>query len=163
MLALTMEIKQLYAEQIKKTFMDYYGDNFQGGDFDDFKNDFVEEIYNYENDDITGLVKEHLVIKEFSHLVFFLKLVKEHTFEIDLDFKDWDEPEKVWKLGLYCLAYEVLNLVSQEDLGQQEEEETNPFNNDTLWKEHGKADLPYWNRLLDEAEDKVRLLKYMKP
>ena len=44
-----------------------------------------------------------------------------------------------------------------------QEQETNPFNNDTLWKEHGKADLPYWNRLLDEAEDKVRLLKYMKP
>ena len=47
-----------------------------------------------------------------------------------MDFKDWDKPQKVYELGLYFLANEVLNFASQEDLGlsgvQEEEQEERP-------------------------------------
>ena len=45
---------------------------------------------------------------------------------------------------------------------EQLKEETNPFDIDTLWKKDGKVDLHYWNRLLEEAEDKVKQLNAVK-
>jgi len=41
---------------------------------------------------------------------------------------------------------------------EQLKKETNPFDIDTLWKKYGKVDLHYWNRLLEEADDKVKQL-----
>ena len=123
----SMEIvKQLYTERIKKCFDGYYKDNFEGEDFDEFKDAFIEEIYNSGNhEDIHDLLPEI-----YTHLVFFLGIVKENAEEREMDFKDWDKPQKVYELGLYFLANEVLNFASQEDLGlsgvQEEEQEERP-------------------------------------
>jgi hypothetical protein len=110
----TMEIvKELYTEGIKGCFHGYYGDTYEGEDFDEFKDAFIEALYNTE--DFEDIHDELPQI--YSHLLFFLGIVKENAEEREMDFKDWDKPQKVYQLGLYFLAHEVLNFASQEDLG----------------------------------------------
>jgi hypothetical protein len=109
----TMEIvKELYTEGIKSDFRGYYEDEFEGEDFDEFKDTFIEMMYNEERWE--GVVDDLPQI--YSHLLFFLGIVKENTEEREMDFKDWDKPQKVYQLGMYFLANEVLNFASQEDL-----------------------------------------------
>ena len=122
----SMEIvKQLYTEQIKESWRGKYGDDFEGQVFEEFRDEWIEGFYN------TETTEEHQWIHEpfneiYTHLVFFLGMVKENQEEFDYFFKDWDNPQKVYELGLYYLAKDVITSMSQESLEEESLEEERP-------------------------------------
>lgn len=122
-------VEALYTEQIKMSFRIYYDENYDNGkdwfkenydgaDWDDFKYSAIEELYNSD--------KSEPFCETYSHLVYFLKVVKENDEDYGGCFKDWDNPQKVFELGMYFLARNVLSDEEYEDYKfeyESEEEE----------------------------------------
>lgn len=115
-MAINMEIVQeLYTTQIKQQFQDYYDEHYneedwENADWDDFVGIGIEAFCDYPGP-FCGI---------YSHLLFFLKLCKKHCPK----FEDWDEPQKVYELGLFLVARDALHNVTKEDCERLEQEET---------------------------------------
>jgi len=112
-------VEELYTEIIKSNFRNYYEENYEDyeSDLDDFKEEAIEQLYNSDNSEPFNEI--------YSHLIFFLKVVKENDKDYGGSFDEWDNPQKVYELGLYFLAANVIREMSYEDLdlGLQQEEE----------------------------------------
>ena len=106
-----MSVAELYEATIKRDFCNYYEEHYEGMDFEDFKEIAIEELYNSTN----GVVGQFNEI--YSHLLFFLKIVNTEQPEFDYFFKEWDNPQKVFELGMYFFAKEVLAGETANDLG----------------------------------------------
>jgi len=103
--------EKLYTEIIKRDFCNYYEENYYDEDFEEFKEIAIEEMYNSVDGSVVLPFSEI-----YSHLIFFLKVVKEELTEFDYFFKDWDNPQKVYKLGMYFLAKDVITSLSEDDV-----------------------------------------------
>ena len=103
--------EKLYTEIIKRDFCNYYEENYYDEDFEEFKEIAIEEMYNSVDGSVVLPFSEI-----YSHLIFFLKVVKEELTEFDYFFKDWDNPQKVYKLGMYYLAKNVITSLSEDDV-----------------------------------------------
>lgn len=104
-------VEELYTEIIKSNFRNYYEENYVDyvGDFDSFKDEAINEMYNSDNSEPFNEI--------YSHLVFFLKVVKENDEDYGGCFKEWDNPQKVYELGMYFLASNVIRDMTDEDIG----------------------------------------------
>ena len=101
-------VEELYTEIIKRNYRNYYEENYDDeGDLDDFKEEAINELYNSDNSEPFNEI--------YSHLIFFLKVVKEEQEEFEYFFKDWDKPQKVYELGMYLLATNVIREMSYEE------------------------------------------------
>ena len=104
-------VEELYTEIIKRDFLNYYEEKYEDyeSDLDDFKEEAIEELYNSDNSEPFNEI--------YSHLIFFLKVVKENDEDYGGCFKEWDNPQKVYELGMYFLAANVIREMSYDDLG----------------------------------------------
>jgi len=104
-------VEALYTEIIKSNFRNYYEENYVDyvGDFDSFKDEAINELYNSDNCEPFNEI--------YSHLIFFLKVVKENNDDYGGCFKEWDNPQKVYELGMYFLASNVIRDMTDEDIG----------------------------------------------
>ena len=104
-------VEELYTEIIKSNFRNYYEENYVDyvGDFDSFKDEAINEMYNSDNSEPFNEI--------YSHLVFFLKVVKENDEDYGGCFKEWDNPQKVYEFGMYFLASNVIRDMTDEDIG----------------------------------------------
>ena len=87
-----------------------------GEDWDSFKEEAFQILYNHDID--------YPVEEDYSFLVFFLCVVKEHS---DANDKvEWDNPQKIVNLGYYYIAQEIFGDFEKEefvDTSESEEEE----------------------------------------
>ena len=104
-------VEELYTEIIKSNYRNYYEENYEDyeGDLDDFKEEVINELYNSDNCEPFNEI--------YSHLIFFLKVVKENDEDYGGCFKEWDNPQKVYELGMYFLASNVIRDMTDEDIG----------------------------------------------
>ena len=104
-------VEELYTETIKRDFRNYCVEKYEDyeSDLDDFKEEAIEELYNSDNSEPFNEI--------YSHLIFFLKVVKENDEDYGGCFKEWDNPQKVYELGMYFLAANVIREMSYDDLG----------------------------------------------
>ena len=104
-------VERLYTEIIKSNYRNYYEENYEDyeGDLDDFKEEVINELYNSDNSEPFNEI--------YSHLIFFLKVVKENDEDYGGCFKEWDNPQKVYELGMYFLASNVIRDMTDEDIG----------------------------------------------
>ena len=102
-------VEALYTEIIKSNFRNYYEENYVDyvGDFDSFKDEAINELYNSDNCEPFNEI--------YSHLIFFLKVVKENDEDYGGCFKEWDNPQKVYELGMYLLATNVIRDMTYEE------------------------------------------------
>ena len=102
-------VEELYTEIIKSNYRNYYEENYEDyeGDLDDFKEEVINELYNSDNSEPFNEI--------YSHLIFFLKVVKENDEDYGGCFKEWDNPQKVYELGMYFLATNVIRDMSYEE------------------------------------------------
>lgn len=95
-------VQDLYIERIKDDFRSYCHDNYKDYmeeqicdaelAWEDFKEKAIEYLYNSNNIEP--------FCQSYSHLVFFLGMCIPQSDW----FIDWNEPQKVYELGLYLLA-----------------------------------------------------------
>tara|TARA_R110000796_G_scaffold142508_1_gene259046 strand:- start:207 stop:704 length:498 start_codon:yes stop_codon:yes gene_type:complete len=102
-------VEELYTEIIKSNYRNYYEENYEDyeGDLDDFKEEVINELYNSDNSEPFNEI--------YSHLIFFLKVVKENDEDYGGCFKEWDNPQKVYELGMYLLATNVIRDMTYEE------------------------------------------------
>ena len=120
------DVYKLYTERIKDDFRSYCHDNYK--DYmdehkfceheivwEDFKEKAIQDLYN------SGITEPFC--ESYYHLVFFLGMCIPQSEW----FIDWNEPQKVYELGLYLLAEEyIMGLDIPEESEEESEEEIQP-------------------------------------
>jgi len=92
-------------EHFKKIVLEEFDEYFkQNWEEDKDWNEFIDEV-------ICTLYNSYYdqrVEENYYHIVFFLKIIKEHSDEFG-EFKDYDNPQKIYNLGMLFLAMDTLN------------------------------------------------------
>ena len=103
-------------EHYKKIVLDefnvYFQENWEEGrNWEEFIDEAACTLYNsYHNT---------FVEDNYYHIVFFLKIIKEHSDWIG-EFKDYDDPQKIYNLGMLFLAVDTLNEIDEEEYKKRE-------------------------------------------
>lgn len=99
-------------EHYKKIVLDEFDEYFQENweekkDWEEFLDEAIFSLYNsYHNT---------FVEDNYYHIVFFLKIIKEHSDSYGLDFKDYDDPQKIYNLGMLFVAMDILNEIDESE------------------------------------------------
>jgi hypothetical protein len=104
---------QNFQNQVKEEFQNYYNENWDGGDWDDFKEEAKESLWNsYYN---------QTIVKDYEAFIIMLDMIKSHYEENGWEFNDYNDPQKVFNLGMYFIATEVLAELNEEDFRRVED------------------------------------------
>lgn len=106
---------QNFKNQVKAEFQEYYNENWgeYDGDWGDFKDEAVETLWNSGN--------YETIVRDYEALMVMLDIIKENYEEFGMDFKDYNDPQKVFNSGMYFLAKEVLRNATEQDFDRVEE------------------------------------------
>ena len=89
-----------YTETIKEDFTEYLRDWYEPEeDFDEFKDEYIEENFNSWMRDTFNC--------QYADLVYFMGII--HAEEIGDGFTAWNSPQKIFEVGMYFLARDVIN------------------------------------------------------
>ena len=77
-------------------------------------NDYMEQNYE-KGDNVEDMVEEAIqslwngdynepVVEEYEHITFFLKIIKENEDDYGIAFNNYNDPQKIFNLGMYLLA-----------------------------------------------------------
>jgi hypothetical protein len=102
------EIYDTVLSEIKQSFKHYYHENYEGEEFEEFKDTFLQEIYN-SSEDVE-------IKKDYHYLLFFLHTIKEELYQGHVTFSDWDNPQKIVNLGYYIIAKNELYNIQKTEL-----------------------------------------------
>ena len=94
--------------QIAKQFFDSYSQECVN-DLNDFKTKHIEEFYSQPQEPFK---------KDYDRLVFFLGKIMENKDMVNCSLFEFDNDQKVFELGLYFLAKEVINEITQHQCNE---------------------------------------------
>lgn len=103
-----------FKNQVKEEFQEYY-DVFWGdydGDWDNFKDEAIETLWN------RG--KYETIVRDYEAIFVMLDIIKENYEGFGMDFKDYNDPQKIFNSGMYFIAKEVLNEATEQDFDRED-------------------------------------------
>ena len=132
----TFDLKYKITQTFYETYMKEYS-NFKyniGYSFDDFKEYYINTLYSSTQIEIN---------KNYDELIFLLNIIRDNAGDF---FTEYNNPQKVYEVGLYYLTKEIIKNIKEHELKQQIlinrikelQEEMNKLKkeNDTLKKEN---------------------------
>jgi hypothetical protein len=96
--------------EITEEFREYYEDNWEDEEWDDFKDQAIQELY---NDNMNQQV-EH----DYHKLLFCLTVIKAEDENYGGTFKDYDDPTRITNLAYYFIASNIISNFEEEDFQQ---------------------------------------------
>ena len=132
----TFDLKYKITQTFYETYMKEYS-NFKyniSDSFDDFKEYYINTLYSSTQIEIN---------KNYDELIFLLNIIRDNAGDF---FTEYNNPQKVYEVGLYYLTKEIIKNIKEHELKQQIlinrikelQEEMNKLkkDNDTLKKEN---------------------------
>ena len=132
----SLNIRYKITQTFYETYMKEYS-NFKyniSDSFDDFKEYYINTLYSSPQIEIN---------KNYDELIFLLNIIRDNAGDF---FTEYNNPQKVYEVGLYYLTKEIIKNIKEHELKQQIlinrikelQEEMNKLKkeNDTLKKEN---------------------------
>ena len=132
----SLNIRYKITQTFYETYMKEYS-NFKyniGYSFDDFKEYYINTLYSSPQIEMN---------KNYDELIFLLNIIRDNAGDF---FTEYNNPQKVYEVGLYYLTKEIIKNIKEHELKQQIlinrikelQEEMNKLKkeNDTLKKEN---------------------------
>tara|TARA_R110000822_G_scaffold78584_1_gene188277 strand:- start:355 stop:744 length:390 start_codon:yes stop_codon:yes gene_type:complete len=109
---------ETYVETIKDDFVEYLRENWDDnqGPFDEWRDEYIHETYN------TGTLGPFN--EQYRDLVYFMGIIHAEDESADW-FTAWNEPQKIYELGMYLLATETINGMEFDEINASSDDEPN--------------------------------------
>ena len=101
-----------FKNQIKEEFQEYYDQNWYESEmeWDDFKEEAIENLWNSGSNEA--------IVKHYDTLLFMLSVIKENYEEYGIEFQDYTDQQKIFNLGTYFIAKDLLREATEKDYQQ---------------------------------------------
>ena len=113
----TQMCEEKYKKIIYKELGEYMEENYEKGkNVEEMVEEAIQSLWN-------GYYTEK-VVEDYEHIIFFLKLIKENIEDYGEEFKDYDDPQKIFNVGIYILSRKVCeDFIQSYDIPESDSED----------------------------------------